>query len=182
MSESETGAPGTSAPGKNGCKFSNLCQKAKITDYGLGVSSCGRDIIKGSAPAEKIHVAYFEAWNQNRDCLTMNVGQIDPGKYSHVHFAFADVTEDFNVDISAVEEQFTLFKEMSGLKKIVSFGGWDFSALPDTFHILREAVKPANRDTFQKNLVAFVEEHDLDGVDLDWEYPGVSTAPSIAGA
>ncbi|KAL3952701.1 hypothetical protein ACCO45_012644 [Purpureocillium lilacinum] len=68
---------------------------------------------------------------------------------------------------------------MSGVKRIISFGGWDFSTLPGTFHILREAVKPANRDIFQKNLVAFVNEHNLDGVDLDWEYPGAPDIPDI---
>jgi GH18 family chitinase len=109
----------------------------------------------------------------------MDVGQIDTNKYTHIHFAFADVTKDFNVDISAVKEQFDLFKGMSGVKKIISFGGWDFSTMPGTFNILREAVKPANRDIFQKNLVAFVNEHNLDGIDLDWEYPGVSSTRSL---
>ncbi|KAF4156615.1 hypothetical protein CNMCM6069_006513 [Aspergillus lentulus] len=112
-------------------------------------------------------------------CLTMDVGQIDTDKYTHIHFAFADVTKDFNVDISAVKEQFNLFKDMSGVRKIISFGGWDFSTMPGTFNILREAVKPANRDIFQKNLVAFVNEHNLDGIDLDWEYPGAPDIPDI---
>ncbi|KAL5364727.1 putative glycosyl hydrolase, family 18 [Aspergillus floccosus] len=162
VSKSETGAPGTSAPGKNGC-----------------ISNCGRDIVKGPAPSKKIQVAYFEAWNHKRKCLTMDVDQIDTAKYTHIHFAFADVTKDFKVDVSAVKEQFDLFKGMSGIKKIISFGGWDFSTVPGTFNILREAVKPANRDTFQKNLVAFVNEHKLDGIDLDWEYPGAPDIPDI---
>ncbi|KAI9374613.1 hypothetical protein BJX61DRAFT_540623 [Aspergillus egyptiacus] len=160
--ESETGAPGTSQPGKKGC-----------------ISSCGRDIIKGDAPSERIHVAYFEAWNTNRKCLTMYVGQVDTNKYTHIHFAFADVTGDFRVDVSNVQEQFDLFKGMTGIKKIISFGGWDFSTKPGTFKILREAVKPANRDTFQKNLIDFANEHDLDGIDLDWEYPGAPDIPGI---
>ena len=108
----------------------------------------------------------------------MDVDQIDTSLYTHIHFAFADVTNDFNIDVSKVKEQFELFKAMSGVKRIISCGGWDFSTLTGTFHILREAVKPANRDVFQKNLVAFVNEHNLDGVDLDWEYPGVCEFPS----
>ncbi|PHH90082.1 hypothetical protein CDD83_4590 [Cordyceps sp. RAO-2017] len=145
----------------------------------VGVSNCGRDIIKGSPPAKKINIAYFEAWNQKRNCLTMNVDQIDTEKYSHLHFAFAEVTRDFKVDISKVKEQFDMFKDMTGIKKIISFGGWDFSTQPGTFSILRDAVKPANREAFHRNLVAFVGEHNLDGIDLDWEYPGAPDIPEI---
>ena len=39
--------------------------------------------------------------------------------------------------------------------------------------MLREAVQPENRELFKENVVNFVIKHDLDGVDLDWEYPGV---------
>ncbi|KAI0882847.1 putative glycosyl hydrolase, family 18 [Annulohypoxylon maeteangense] len=160
--DSETGAPGTSGA-KNGC-----------------ISNCGRDIIKGSAPAEKIKVAYFEAWNHNRECLTMDVDQIDTDAYTHIHFSFADITaNDFAVDISKVQEQFDIFKGMSGVKKIISFGGWDFSTLPGTFNILRTAVQPGNRDKFKKNLIAFVNDNNLDGIDLDWEYPGAPDIPDI---
>ncbi|KAK2797393.1 hypothetical protein FQN50_009194 [Emmonsiellopsis sp. PD_5] len=164
VSKSETGAPGTSAPGENGCKC---------------VSNCGRDIIRGDAPSKKIHVAYFEAWNHNRKCLTMDVNQVDTDKYTHIHFAFIGVTPEFAIDPSNVQEQFDIFKGMSGVKRIISFGGWDFSTLPGTFNILREAVKPGNRDIFQKNIIAFLEEHKLDGVDLDWEYPGAPDIPDI---
>jgi hypothetical protein len=32
--------------------------------------------------------------------------------------------------------------------------------------ILREEAKPANRETFKKNTIAFLNEHELDRVDL----------------
>ncbi|KAF7128464.1 hypothetical protein CNMCM5793_003194 [Aspergillus hiratsukae] len=80
-----------------------FCTVSKSETGTPGVSSCGRDIVKGPPPSKKIHVAYFEAWNHKRKCLTMDVGQIDIDKYAHIHFAFADVTKDFKVDFKIYE-------------------------------------------------------------------------------
>ncbi|KAH7311959.1 family 18 glycosyl hydrolase, partial [Rhexocercosporidium sp. MPI-PUGE-AT-0058] len=165
VSKSTTGAPGTAAPGKHGC-----------------ISNCGRNIIKGSAPAKKFKLGYFEGWNLNRECLTMDASQIDTKAYTHVHFAFPNVTRgDFRIEITdpLVKEQFGYFKQLQGVKKIVSLGGWDFSALPGTYMILREAAQPGNRDVFKRNIISFLNEHKLDGIDLDWEYPGAPDIPDI---
>lgn len=140
----------------------------------LGIGNCGTEIIKGSAPEKTMRITYFESWNKNRACLNMDVDQIDTSFYTHIHFAFANLTADFKVDVSGAKDDFETFKGMTGVKRIISFGGWDFSASPGTFNILREAVKPENRDAFKNSIVAFVQEHGLDGVDINWEYPGVS--------
>ncbi|KAL7785632.1 glycoside hydrolase family 18 protein [Trichoderma ceciliae] len=161
LSKSETGAPGTSGV-QNGC-----------------IASCGRDIVKGDPPEKTLRVAYFESWNGNRKCLTMDVDQIDTDKYTHIHWSFANVTKDFKVDVGGAQEQFDMFKDMTGVKRIISFGGWDFSTKPNTFNILREAARPGNRNTFLKNIVDFLNKHSLDGVDLDWEYPGAPDIPDI---
>lgn len=123
-----------------------------------------------------MRVAYFESWNLGRKCLHMSVDEIDTSFYTHIHFAFANVTTDFRPEITdpSVKEQFDIFKAMTGVKRIISFGGWAFSVDGPTHNILRNAVLAANRDKFKNNLIAFMNEHGLDGIDLDWEYPGVS--------
>ncbi|KAK4663433.1 hypothetical protein QC763_608300 [Podospora pseudopauciseta] len=145
------------------------------------VSNCGNEIIKSSPPADQMRIAYFEAWNGNRPCLRMNVNQIDTSRYTHIHFAFAEVSPTFEVVISHVQDEWDRFMTMTDVKKIISFGGWDFSVKEGTYRILRDAVKPANREVFRKNVVDFVNKYNLDGVDLDWEYPGAPDNMPTAG-
>ncbi|OBT82848.1 hypothetical protein VE02_08437 [Pseudogymnoascus sp. 03VT05] len=159
--KSASGAPGTSAPGKNGC-----------------ISHCGTDIVNnGGAPASFISLAYFEAWNrEGRSCLRMDVSQINSGgkeTYSHIHFAFATITTDWKVDLTKVQAQFDKFKKMTTkAKKILSFGGWSFSTDADSYPIFRNVVTKENRQAFANNVVSFIKDNNLDGVDFDWEYPG----------
>lgn len=159
----DTGAPGTSKPGKNGC-----------------IASCGMEITNNAnPPAQFRKIAYFEAWNKNRPCLHMDVTDIDKTKFTHVHFAFPDITADFKPDVSKLQEQFDKFKDMTGIKRIVSFGGWAFSTEAATFNIFRTGVTDANRATLATNIVDFVNKHGLDGVDFDWEYPAAPDIPGI---
>ncbi|KAK6515917.1 hypothetical protein TWF281_004509 [Arthrobotrys megalospora] len=162
ISKSATGAPGTSAPGKNGC-----------------ISNCGTDVVKSAPPAKFLSVAYYEAWSPKRPCLQMPVDLIDKSKYTHIHYSFAEITPDFKVDISGVQGEWNRFKGMTGIKKILSFGGWSFSTEQDSYPIFRQAVTDANRQTFATNAVNFLKQHNLDGLDFDWEYPGAPDIPGI---
>jgi GH18 family chitinase len=140
---------------------------------------------------ELILVAYFEAFNWDRECLNLDVTEVKEFNeqdsdgygnglpYTHIHFAFAGITDDYNVDVSVVQEQFNLLKTVKGKKRILSFGGWSFSTEADTYPIFREGVSDANRQKFANNVVAFIEEHGLEGVDFDWEYPGALDIPGI---
>lgn len=160
----DTGAPGTAQPNTNGC-----------------ISNCGTDIVNNDAgPSEYRSVGYFEAWNQKeRDCLKMHVNQIDKKTVTHVHFAFATVNTDWTVSVEDVKGEFDKFKEFSGVKKVLSFGGWAFSTDPSTFQRFRDAAKPANRETFANNCIKFMKDNGLDGLDFDWEYPGAPDIPDI---
>ncbi|KAH8429504.1 uncharacterized protein LDX57_007166 [Aspergillus melleus] len=133
-SDSSTGAPGTAAPGTNGC-----------------ISNCGTDILNTKPRTGFNIVAYFEAWNENRPCMTMSVERIDTTKYTHIHFAFAGIIHDYHVNVSAVQDKFDIFV----------------------------GVTDANRQVFADNVVNFIQEHNLDGVDFDWEYPGAPDIPGI---
>ena len=74
--------PGTNKNGTNGC-----------------ISNCGLNITNNKeAPKSFIKVGYFESWNPyTRPCLRMDVNDISKlnAGYTHIHFAFANLTEDF---------------------------------------------------------------------------------------
>lgn len=106
---------------------------------GTCVSNCGMDIINNNTPpSEYRRIGYFEAWNVDRDCLWMDASSIDENQFTHIHFAFADVTPDFRVDISKVQAQFDKFKALKKSKRIVAFGGWAASTSTTTFQIFRD--------------------------------------------
>lgn len=50
-----------------------------------------------------------------------------PDRYTIVHWAFADITEDFQISIAPYEDDWDDFTRETRFKKIVSFGGWAFS-------------------------------------------------------
>lgn len=138
------------------------------------------DIVNNEeAPDSFKKVTYYESWNLDRSCMHMDVrtvGDLSDG-YTHLHFAFVNITKDLQVSVQDPRGQFEHFKGLSGIKRIAAFGGWLFSVGVDTYTTLRQAIKPEHRDFFATQVVSFLKEHNLDGVDFDWEYPGVSTSP-----
>ncbi|KAL7800674.1 glycoside hydrolase superfamily [Trichoderma afarasin] len=146
--EGPTGNPGTAPPDSNGC-----------------ISNCGTDIVNNNKPPSSgfQRIGYYEAFNWERPCLHMRSEMSNTQNYTHMHWAFGDVKSDMSV---------------SDVKKIVSFGGWGFSTGVASYEVLRKAMSPESRDRFVSNIVSFVKEAVVDGIDLDWEYPG---APDIHG-
>lgn len=152
-------APGTAAPGTNGC-----------------ISNCGISIVKSAPPVDFRRIGYFQGYNLGRPCLNMDVRQIDTSKYTHIHFAFATLATNYAVVIgdTSTTFEFNSFKNLQGVSKILSIGGWTFSTTFSTYNIMRTGVTAANRVAMATSIANFVKSNGLDGVDIDWEYPWVS--------
>lgn len=161
ISKSPTGAPGTAAVGENGC-----------------ISNCGTDIVIYVSPSQIYSVAYLEGFSWSRPCLTMSISEVDT-TYTHIHFAFATIDMDYTLNITEIEAQLPFFSALTGVKRILSIGGWDFSTSPSTYNIFREAVTSTNRGTLIQSVANVLETYDLDDVDWDWEYPDELDIPGI---
>lgn len=123
-------APGTARAGTNGC-----------------ISNCGTSITNnGDKPDQLKRIAYFESWNLQRLCLNMDISKLqDNNYYTHVHFAFANLTTDWQVDVSGAQNEFNGLLKLTGITRILSFGGWGFSTTLYTFNIFRNGVKDGYR-------------------------------------
>lgn len=60
-----------------------------------------------------------------------------------------------------------LKSQNSNLKVLVSLGGWNEGSLKFS-EVVSSAAK---RKILVNEIVAFIEEHNFDGFDFDWEYP-----------
>ena len=100
-------------------------------------------------------------------------GEIDAAKLTHVNYAFANVkdgqvVEGFAHDTENLRVLTGLRAQNPRLKILVSVGGWTWSkAFSDA------ALTEKSRRRFCESAVAFLRRHDLDGLDVDWEYPGL---------
>ncbi|MCF2859245.1 glycosyl hydrolase family 18 protein [Pseudoalteromonas sp. SMS1] len=109
-------------------------------------------------------VGYFPSWQGQ-------VGDIQFDKLTHINYSFLLPNADGSLqplENLAKMQQLITAAQASGVKVGIAVGGWnggDDSAF-ETF-----ASSPQGRATFIRNLMAFVEQHQLDGVDMDWEYP-----------
>jgi chitinase len=88
---------------------------------------------------------------------------------THLNYAFALPQADgslFELSNAWKLDGYVATAHEHGVKVLISVGGWGWD---DEFEQL--AADETTRATFVGEVVALVEEHGLDGADIDWEYP-----------
>ncbi|KAJ2785182.1 hypothetical protein H4R18_000633, partial [Coemansia javaensis] len=115
------------------------------------------------AATKPVVVGYYPSWKKAQ------TASIDLGKYTHINIAFAIPQADGTITF---DDSFSIPDAVTGIqaknaKAILSIGGWSGSNLIST--ILKD---PATNAKFLDSMVALVDQYKLDGLDLDWEYPG----------
>lgn len=104
----------------------------------------------------------------------------DPSFVTHINYAFGYVSESFDGIIiqneSRLKEISDLKKLYSDLKVLLSIGGWTSGRFSEM------AADNTLRNSFAMDCKRVVDQFNLDGIDLDWEYPtssmaGISSSP-----
>ncbi|NIJ53735.1 glycoside hydrolase family 18 protein [Dyadobacter arcticus] len=99
---------------------------------------------------------------------------IDVAKLTHINYAFVDVKDSMAV-LTNLATDSTNFRKLNALKLInpdlkivISIGGWAWSE-----NFSDAVLTESSRLKFAKSSVDIIRQYNLDGVDIDWEYPGM---------
>lgn len=155
-------------------RLSTLSLAKTLAAFLIFASAC-------SAWAEPLFIGYYPDWGKwHKPAYT--VDKVPYEKLTHVLWSFITPDTDGSLrgdaadDPTALDEMVAL-GHAAGTKVIVSLGGGGQSE-----NFVPVASDDALRKKFVANLVQFVADHNLDGLDMDWEweYNPVPDADTIA--
>ena len=97
-------------------------------------------------------------------------------KLTHINFAFAHIDATHRIVLDSpgtgpsLRNLQVLKKQNPELKIILSVGGWQAEGFSDA------ALTDSSRQVFADSAAQLLRDYSLDGIDLDWEYPGQGVA------
>ncbi|MCF0043019.1 glycoside hydrolase family 18 protein [Dyadobacter fanqingshengii] len=104
----------------------------------------------------------------------VNTDRIEVEKLTHINYAFVDVQKgkafltNEKTDSTNFRNLKLLKEKNPDLKILISLGGWTWSE-----NFSDAVLTEASRKVFAASSVDIIKKYDLDGVDIDWEYPGM---------
>jgi chitinase len=113
------------------------------------------------------------------DGTSLQSGQVDASALTRINYAFANIKNGAVVlgdpqDASNLALLTRLRKRNSALTILLSVGGWSWSG-----NFSDAALTEDSRHLFIASALDLIEHYDLDGLDVDWEYPDQSGAGNV---
>ena len=99
---------------------------------------------------------------------------VDVWRLSHINYAFVDIKDNRawlhneTTDTTNLRRLSELKKVNPDLKILISIGGWSWSK-----NFSDAVLTDTSTRNFVSSAVAIVSRFNLDGIDIDWEYPGM---------
>lgn len=135
-----------------------------IAAIGLALSACNTSP-RVAEDDRRVVMAYFLGGEIPAD--------MPVDKLTHICYAFGNVHEDGSVhvendsDARNLDGLCALRARNPQLRVLLSLGGWNWSK-----YFSNAALTVGSRKRFVDSAVDIVTQHKLDGLDIDWEYPG----------
>ncbi|WP_316805438.1 glycoside hydrolase family 18 protein [Pedobacter nototheniae] len=120
-------------------------------------------------PKKKVVIGYIGGYKG-----LVDVTKIAAEKLTHINYAFINVKGNrafLNreaTDTVNLKNLNTLKLKNPDLKILISIGGWAWSE-----NFSDAALTDTSRKAFSASAVKIIEQYNLDGVDIDWEYPAI---------
>ena len=102
-----------------------------------------------------------------------NTAIIQPKKLTIINYAFVDIKNNRawlakeKTDTVNFRKLNLLKKQNPALKILISIGGWTWSG-----KFSDAVLSDTSRQNFAASAVSIIRKFDMDGIDIDWEYPG----------
>jgi chitinase len=146
------------------------------TAFALAIAATGAVI--AASPAEAVvlpngfrSVGYMPSWSGS-------VNSIQYGKLTHINYSFALPNANGTlrpIDNTAKLQSLVSLGHSNNVRVLLAIGGWN-NGDDSAFEAL--AASAATRTTFVNSVVGVVTQYNLDGIDMDWEYPDPGTSGS----
>lgn len=110
-------------------------------------------------------IVYYPEWKEN----VLPISKIPWNYITHINYAFANVEKNGTVNgyNNVLLNELSQECKKNNVSLFLSIGGWTYSKY---FSIVTSNENYSNK--FIENIKNITEEYDLDGIDIDWEYPG----------
>ena len=125
-------------------------------------------ILTGLKAQQKVIIGYVGGYN---GLAKTNV--IEAKKLTIINYAFVNIKNNRAwlsreaTDTINLRHLTLLKKQNPALKVLISIGGWTWSK-----NFSDAVLTDTSRQYFAESAIAIVKKYELDGVDIDWEYPG----------
>jgi len=114
-------------------------------------------------------VGYMPSWSGD-------VNAVQYSKLTHINYAFILPTSTGGLqalDNPSKLQSLVANAHANGVKVMISVGGWNNG---DDSGFEGLAGNSGYRNTFVSNIISLISQYNLDGVDIDWEYPDAGTS------